>query len=265
MPHQSLPPVNCFVGMFDVIGFKALRALKGTAGLHQQYMRGILPAIEHSAAGQGRSRIVDGQSMYVPDFSRATLKYRAISDSVLFFAPDDSFASFVEIVNSAFSLLQFGFSGGKAPFRGAIGYGDLIDDGRGIMLGSAIEDAYSGESQQAWAGAMLTSASRDIATERGYIDQYVAVHLQASEKAVDERTKENAELNSRRLVRYAVPTQVNPKNGPVQYSHLDTFAIDWTIRMYNGASRASFNKTENEHAAAIAANTCRFEDWARAQ
>lgn len=265
MPRPPIAPVNCFVGMFDVIGFKALRAQMGTAGLHRQYMDGILPAIQHSAAGQGVSKVVDGESVYVPDFSRATVKYQAISDSVLFFTPDDSFASFVAIVNSAFSLLQFGFSGGKAPFRGAIGYGDLIDDPRGIMLGSAVEDAYSGESRQAWAGAMLTASALDTATERGYIAQYVELHLRASEEAVDELTKVNAKLNSRRLVRYPVPTQLNPKDGPVMYGEFDTFAIDWTIRMYEGASLSSFKTPESEHAAAIAANTRKFEQWAREQ
>lgn len=263
MPPPSPPPFNCFVGMFDVIGFKALRALLGTSGLHQKYIRGILPAIAHSAAGKGKTEVVDGQQMYVPDFSGTTLKYRAISDSVLFLTSDDSFDSFLQIVNSAFMLLQFGFSGGKAPFRGAIGWGDLIDDPQGILLGSAIEDAYAGESQQAWAGAMLTSASRDFANSRGYIEHFAALNVQAAAEMADERTKENALLNSKRLVRYRVPTQMNPKDSPVQYGELDTYAIDWTIRMYVGASQASFNEATSQHAGTIAANTRKFEDWAR--
>jgi hypothetical protein len=264
MPFLSPPPVNCFVGMFDVIGFKALRALLGTSGLHQKYRRGILPAIAHSAAGKGKDAVVDGQQMYVPDLSGTTLKYLAISDSVLFLTPDDSFASFFQLVNSAFMLLQFGF-GGKAPFRGAIGWGDLIDDPSGILLGSAIEDAYAGESQQAWAGAMLTSASRDVAISRGYIERFVTIHAQAAADATDERTRENAQLNSKRLVRYPVPTQVNPKDGSVQYGELDTYAINWTIRMYVGASQASFDEATSQHAATIAVNTRNFEDWARAR
>ena len=264
---MSPPPacVNCFVGMFDVIGFKALRAQLGTSGLHLKYLRGILPAIAHSAAGKGRHETVNGQSMYVPDFTGTTVKYRAISDSVLLFTPDDSFASFLQLVNSSFMLLQFGFSGGKAPFRGAIGWGDLIDDPHGILLGSAIEDSYAGESQQAWAGAMLTSSARDVAEARGYIDRFEQSHREIAALVTDETSKRNALLNSRRLVRYAVPTQTNPKDGPAEYATLETYAIDWTIRMYEGASEKSFGESTSAHANAIATNTRGFETWARAR
>lgn len=261
----SLSAVDCFVGMFDVIGFKALREKLGTSGLHQKYMRGILPAIQHSAAGKGKTETINGESLYVPDFTGTTLKYRAISDSVLLLAPDDSFDSFYQLINASFMLLQFGFSGGKAPFRGAIGWGDLIDDPQGILLGSAIEDSYAGESQQAWAGAMLTPSARDVAESRGYIKRFEEIHLEAATLITDELSKKNALLNSRRLVRYNVPTQVNPKDGPAQYKTLATYAIDWTVRMYEGASQKSFEESASGHANAIAANTRSFEIWARAR
>lgn len=249
--------------MFDVIGFKTLRAQLGTSGLHQKYVRGILPAIAHSAAGKGKTETINGKSVYVPDFTGTTLRYRAISDSVLLLAPDDSFDSFLQIINSSFMLLQFGFNGGRAPFRGAIGWGDLIDDPQGILLGSAIEDSYAGESQQAWAGAMLTSSARDMAESRGYIKRYEEIHLEAAAVVTDEISRKNALLNSKRLVRYAVPTQVNPKDGPAQYGTLETYAIDWTVRMYEGASQKSFERSTSAHANTIADNTRKFESWAR--
>ncbi len=249
--------------MFDVIGFKTLRAQLGTSGLHQKYVRGILPAIAHSAAGKGKTETINGKSVYVPDFTGTTLRYRAISDSVLLLAPDDSFDSFLQIINSSFMLLQFGFNGGRAPFRGAIEWGDLIDDPQGILLGSAIEDSYAGESQQAWAGAMLTSSARDMAESRGYIKRYEEIHLEAAAVVTDEISRKNALLNSKRLVRYAVPTQVNPKDGPAQYGTLETYAIDWTVRMYEGASQKSFERSTSAHANTIADNTRKFESWAR--
>ena len=94
-----LQPSYAFVGMFDVLGFKALREEKGTEGLHQQYIRGILPAIQHSAAGKSKSSVVDGQSVLVPDFTATSLSYRIFSDTVIYFSADDSFESFVEIVS----------------------------------------------------------------------------------------------------------------------------------------------------------------------
>jgi hypothetical protein len=249
--------------MFDVIGFKALRAQLGTSGLHQRYMRRILPSIEHSTAGRGKTETINGQSLYVPDFTGTTLKYRAISDSVWLLAPDDSFDSFYQLINSSFMLLQFGFSGGRAPFRGAIGWGDLIDNPQGILLGSAIEDSYAGESQQAWAGAMLTASARDVAESRGYIKRFEEIYLEAAAVVNDEISKKDALLNSRRLVLYPVPTQVNPKDGPAQYGTLETYAIDWTVRMYEGASQKSFEESASGHANTIAANTLSFERWAR--
>jgi hypothetical protein len=104
--------------MFDIIGFKALRQKVGTAGLHRQFLRGILPGIQHSAAGRGKSIQHEGHDIYLPDFHEWSVGYRYISDTVIFFTPDDSFGSFLSMVNSAFMLLQFGFAGGKAPYRG---------------------------------------------------------------------------------------------------------------------------------------------------
>lgn len=265
--HPPLPPSlrTCFVGMFDVLGFKSLRDAKGTIGLHQQYIRGILPAIAHSAAGKGKTETVNGQQLYVPDFVESRVSFRVISDSVLFFTQDDTFDSFVSLVHSAFMLLQFGFSGGKAPFRGAIGWGDLIDDPAGIVLGSAIEDAYLGESTQAWAGAMLTEAARDFAETNNYLASFAAAYEAAAAGVADEAEKQLIRNGAKRLVRYRVPTQHNPKDGPVTYSQLDTYAINWTIRMFADASSKSFGPPPSQHAAKIAVNTQQFEDWARTQ
>lgn len=262
MPNTLLP-INCFVGMFDIIGFKALREKKGTAGLYQQFTRGIIPAIQHSAAGRGKTENINGKQFYVPDFSEASVKYIAISDTVIFFTKDDSFNSFLSIINSAFMLLQFGFNGGKAPYRGSIGWGDLIDDHNGILIGSAIEDAYIGESSQAWAGAMLTQSCRDFTESKNYIENYKNTHLQVAASVTDDTQKRNAIENARRLVKYNVPTQFNPKDSPATYDVLPTYAIDWTIRMYEDASIKSFDPSSSTHAKTIAINTSTFEQWAR--
>jgi len=249
--------------MFDIIGFKALREKKGTAGLHQQFTRGIIPAIQHSAAGRGKTEHINGTQVYVPDFSEASVKYTAISGTVIFFTENDSFDSFLSIVHSAFMLLRFGFSGGKAPYRGAISWGDLIDDPNGILIGSAIEDAYVGESSQVWAGAMLTRSCRDFATSKSYIENYKTFHLQVSAKLADGIPKRNAMENARKLVEYSVPTQFNPKDSAATYDVFSTYVVDWTIGMYEGAAEKSFDPSTNTHAKIIAENTTIFEQWAR--
>lgn len=259
-----LQPSNAFVAIFDVLGFKALRKEKGTSGLHQQYIRGILPAIQHSVAGKSKSALVDGQSVLVPDFTASTLGHRVFSDTVVYFSADDSFESFVSIVNSAFSLLQYGFAGGRSPFRGAIGWGDLINDPQGILLGSGIEDAYIGESSQAWAGAMLTRTCREFAECYDYIKRYALVHLEAAAaQTQDEIKRRSAVENSKRLVLYGVPIQKNLKDGPVIYEVQQAYAVDWTIRMYEDAASSSFAPSDSGHAQKLAINTRTFESWAR--
>lgn len=261
--YADIQPTNCFVGMFDIIGFKALREKKGTAGLHRQFVRGIIPAIQHSAAGKGKTETIAGQQVYVPDFSDSRVRYLAVSDSVLFFTPDDAFESFVSIISSAFMLLQFGFNGSRAPYRGAIGWGDLIADPQGVLIGSAIEDAYKGESSQAWAGAMVTQECRAFAENNNYIQRYVETHHKAAEHVADPRQVRMALENAKRLAMYPVPIQHNPKDASATYSTLETYAIDWTIRMYEGAAAKSFDPSEIQHSVAIADNTRSFEQWAR--
>src|ERR1700722_5550113 len=148
---SATAPTNCFVAMFDILGFKALRKLRGTAGLHQLYARSIAAMIQHAAAGSGTTTQINNETLYVPRFTPYSPQFRAISDTAIFFTADDSFTSFLFIVHSSFCLLQSGFVGSKAPYRGAIGWGDLINDDSGILIGSALEDAYDGEGKQAWA------------------------------------------------------------------------------------------------------------------
>lgn len=259
-----MTPINCFSGFFDIIGFRALRESLGTAGLHKAFRSGIMPSIQHSAAGRGRSAQVDGETVYLPQFGEGSVSYRAISDSVIFFTRDDSFNSFIDIVNSSFMLLQFGFGGEKAPYRGGIGWGDLIDDPVGILVGSAIEDAICGESSQAWAGCMLTQSRSDFVVSKDYIEQYRNAHLKVAEKLDDEIKRDSTLANARRLVMYSVPIQRNPKDGPVIYATESAYVIDWTIRMYEGAAEMSFAPSHNAHANEIAKNTIAFEHWARA-
>jgi hypothetical protein len=260
--RDDLPPTNAFAAMFDIIGFRGLRQREGTTGLYRWFVRGILPGIQHSAAGRGKSGRVKGRSVYMPDFCGLSVQYRHISDSVIFFTRDDSFQSFLNIVHSSCMLLQFGFNGGKAPYRGAIGWGDLIAT-KDILLGTAIEDAYVGESSQAWAGAMLTKACLEFADANNYIHWFKISYALAATQTPDEGERRKISDSGSRLVQYDVPIQINPKDGPVSYSTLRTYALDWTIRMYEGAAAQSFDDSDSSHARRIAANTVAFVKWAR--
>ena len=235
---------------------------RGTAGLYQLYERGIMPSILHAAAGRGKVETINGVSTHVPDFGPGSVAVRVISDTVIFYTADDSFNSFSNLVHSSFMLLQSGIAG-RYPFRGAIGYGDLLDDNRAILVGSAIEDAYVGESAQAWSGCMLTEACRKYVAAQGFAERRKEICRALSVSHADRNGREFARENANILTPYSVPTQNKKSSGKINYRNFETIVIDWTIRMFEAASEKAFLASSNPHAQKIAQNTTAFESWAR--
>lgn len=236
---------------------------RGTIGLYKLYQRSLLPMIQHSAAGRWKVAERSGSKLVVPDFNQASVGLKIFSDTILFYAKDDSLGSFISIVNASFMLLQFGFTGTKCPVRGAIGHGDFMLDETAIILGGALDEAYEAEQSQVWAGCMLTTNCSAFAEQRGYFRDFRIAHEEMASTIQDDAQTTNILGNSRRLVRYSIPLQSTVKPGPTTYLEKDGFVLDWTIRMYEGAARKSFNDSSSDHARRIAANTVAFEEWAR--
>lgn len=109
---------------------------------------------------------------------------------------------------------------------------------------------------------MLTAACRDIINKRDYMKLFQSVHLENLDDR-SEYERERMKLHVRRLVQYPVPTQSNPKDGPAKYDQFETYVIDWTIDVYEGAATQSFRPSKSPHAIKQAQNTIRFEEWAR--
>lgn len=239
--------VNAFVAMFDIIGFKKLREKCGSSWLYELYTKSVLPQIQHSAALKSKIIAEGGTLACIPNIGEYSLIYRIISDSILLFTKNNSLEEFTKIVDASYQLLSFSFCGHKAPLRGAIGYGDLILDDDSIWLGSAIEDAYAGESGQCWAGCCLTEACEEFAKKFGMIEQYNSLNALP------------------KLLPYKIPRQSNPKSAPVKYFYSDGFALNWTINVSQGVSSKAFNQTTDCHALKIQENTMDFELWARSQ
>jgi len=262
-PHQQ-ELILTFVAMFDFLGFRALRQQRGTAGVYNLYTKGLLPQIQHAAALRGKTIERNGQSVYVPDPNSYSVDYRIVSDSILLFVYGNTFDHFFRLISASYRLLCSGFSGHKAPLRGAIGYGDFIHDRDTTWIGSAIEDAYSGETRQVWSGCALTPTCADFAEREGYFEEYRNVLLAFEQQESDERAVKNIRTARKRIVKYVIPEQDNPKTGPVEYSTRDGFVLDWTLNMYEGAGQKAFSQTTDLHASRIIENTSRFEQWARA-
>jgi len=242
-----MEPQNCFVAIFDILGFKNLRKEKSTAGIYRLFNRAILPQIEHAAAGSGKSVQINGEHLYVPNFNSESIKYRFFSDTVIFYTTDNSQASLIKIVNSSDVLLRFGLSGGYTPFRGAIGYGDLIYDPNGILIGSAIEDAHKSSESQFWSGCTFTKNCEE------YLLDNLLIDLEHFEK----------------IVRYQnIPVFHNPKTGKANYHYETGLVINWVNGIYAGAGEKGFCEPQDEtegadHIKKIIEETIKFETWAR--
>ena len=249
--------------MFDILGFKNLRNERGTEGIHQLYMRGLLPQVQHAAALKRKTVQQDGKDVCVPDFGPQSVAYSIVSDSIILFAEGDTFDHFVRIIAASHNLLRGGFSGHKAPLRGSIGYGDLIYDLNSIWIGSAIEDASIGESCQVWSGCALTESCEEFIRNEKYNMQYVELFDKAEKQEKEPHKKKNIEKAKRRLVKYNVPEQRNPKTGAVIYSERMGYALDWTLNVYEGAGVKAFASSSSNHAKKIVENTKQFEMWAR--
>lgn len=249
--------------MFDILGFKALRCSLETAGLYTRLKQLVVPLMQHAAAGRGK--IIDGPmgSLFVPDFHAQSVEYRIISDTIILISKDDTFQSFLNIINSCVQLLKFGFAGSKTPYRGAIGWGDVVLDGPHILVGEAVEDAHAGESCQAWAGCMLTPACEAFVIEHNYLYDYFWGVLHVAEQEAEPQKQRKAVDLASLIAHYPVPIQVNRKNEPKAYATREAYVLDWTIGMFEGAAAKAFHQSSEPHVMVLQQNTIEFEAWAR--
>jgi hypothetical protein len=260
---DSDDPILSFVAMFDFLGFKSRRKIRGTSGLHSLYTRALLPLIQHSAAMRGKTVEREGRPVYVPDPAPYSVACRVISDSILLFANGNTFDDFLRIVSASHNLLCGGFGMPNAPLRGAIGYGELILDDSAIWIGSAIEDAYEGESKQVWSGCAFTKTCIEFVEQQKYLESHQTLFESLSDLETDEPVRAKIEKAKRRIVKYQIPEQTNPKTGPVEYTTREGYALDWTLNVFEGASRKIFSEPPEPHAQRIVENTGEFEKWAR--
>lgn len=255
-------PVPCFVAMFDILGFKHLRRELGTAELHARYQRGARPQIEHAAAGHSTLGMRNGEEVYLPDRTHSRIGFLAISDSVLFFSPNDDFISFAQIVDASFKLVRYGIAS-RMPFRGAIGWGDLANAGDGILIGTAIEDAYAGEASQAWAGARLTPACEAFVRQAGLLDAWHQ-HFDALGAAeADPKRRAGLERGRARLIEAPIAVQTKVDGAAPAYTTEPGIAINWTVGVGPTAGARAFRDTRDPHVARLAAHTLDFESYAR--
>lgn len=249
--------------MFDIIGFSNLLKQKGSEGLYRLYSRNILPMLQHAAMPESIIKEINGISVSIPDPRSQRVLYTFFSDTIIYYSRDDSFDSFFKIFFTSLELLKSGFSGSKVPYRGCIGYGDIISDSNGILLGTSLIDAYKGEQSQMWAGCILTETCESFCQENRYIDSFYQFFEIALQDEQDEIKRTEYKKAQRTLVKYAVQKQKRNIDRPIEYFYEENFVLDWTQKVYEGASEKSFNPSKIPHQEMIQKNTIDFENWAR--
>jgi hypothetical protein len=229
----------------------------------QRLERSMIPLVQHSAAGRHKVERRGNTDVSVPDFHQFSAQYRVFSDTVVFWTADDDLSSFLTIVQASSQLAAAGF-GTQMPLRGSIGHGDLLTKPQ-IIVGEAVEEAYLWEQSQAWAGVSFTPRCEQVCTDRGFFAAREQALLERADAEKDTVTAGKFRREVRRLVRYSVPLQYNPKNGPATYRRQDAFVIDWTLSVFAGAAAKALPEVQSEHATRIRQETIAFEDWARAR
>lgn len=249
--------------MFDIIGFSNLLKEKGSEGLYRLYSNNILPMLQHAAMPVAKLEERNGTTVSVPDPKSQRVYFTFFSDTIVYYSKDNSFDSFLNIVLTSLQLLSSGFAGSKAPYRGAVGYGDIITDPNGILLGTSIIDAYKGEQSQMWAGCILTESCENICLENNYFEQFNKLIETALQLETDEVKRTTLKNKEKILVRYNVKKQKKTNDKPIEYFEKEHIVLDWTQNMYIGAAEKSFNPSEIPHQEMIRKNTIDFELWAR--
>ncbi|MDX2191046.1 MAG: hypothetical protein SFY32_14390 [Bacteroidota bacterium] len=249
--------------MFDIIGFSNLIREKGSEGLYQLYSRSILPMLQHAAMPESIIQNKDGRNISIPDPKSQRVYYSFFSDTIIYYTKDDSWDSFNKIIFTSLELLKSGFNGAKAPYRGAIGYGDIIFNDIGILLGTSIIDAYKGEGSQMWSGCILTDACEKFCCDNNYINEFYKLFETVIRNEKDEDKISDYKKAQKTIVKYVVHKQRKSIDKPIEYFEKEHYVLDWTQKVYEGAADKSFNRTDIPHQEMIRVNTIAFENWAR--
>jgi hypothetical protein len=141
------------VGLFDVLGFSALVAEKGTAAVLGTYQQLIDKAVQRSNyAAFGRIRL--GDNKYALGGFNAPVRYTYFSDTIMLWVPwalthvSPFLAKCADLICEA---LQIGM-----PLRGSVCFGPAVmSKTANTFIGPALVEAADIEKNQTWIGATL--------------------------------------------------------------------------------------------------------------
>jgi len=156
MEDNKIIDDNCWVAYCDILGFKEkiTKFEKHGIGHLHIFVKNYFKKIEDELKFQ--------RDLFSDDVC-----YTWFSDSIIFFALDDSKESFRKI-HSKLNTFCWGTISGMWPLRAAIGHGQLYADiSKNLFLGSGIINAYEYAEQQNWIGSIVTPEANNRLNELG--------------------------------------------------------------------------------------------------
>lgn len=150
---------STYVAFLDILGFKELVTNNTHEELKHIYNVVIEKSLDKVANGLEKG-ILDTQIF------KADVNFLTVSDSIIIWTDDDSYASFVSIVISVWSAMAEFFIEG-IPLRGSITMGPLTTRSTSRMknnggtlssvniFGKSLVNAYKLESEQEWSGCII--------------------------------------------------------------------------------------------------------------
>lgn len=187
---------NCFVGLFDILGFKDLvqnKKLHVVAKSYksaQIYFKEMIGHINAVAQQRGKDTIEED-----------AISFHIFSDTFLVHTSKVSDRDFLVLLAACDSLF-LASNKNKLQIRGATAVGDLIVSD-GMEIGKPIIDSYENEKKQDWIGCWITKECIE----------------KISEKAL------NDHLDSKSIVKYEIPL----KDGKVR----NEYAFNWVKSIPN--------------------------------
>ena len=194
--ETKIPSRKCFIGLFDILGFKDLVKNDHLEEVYRVFLR-VRNLINDSKAMAGHlEALLEKNVVTVVNYSDTFLIYTLDINNIEQDRIDRTFHAILAACDSLF----IGANENELPIRGAITVGDIIlsDD---VVIGKPIAEAYKLGQQQEWIGCRVSKEAL----------------WRISDEAIDGHIKELA------IIEYEIPC----KNGKVE----KMFAYNWTISL----------------------------------
>lgn len=234
---------KCFVGIYDILGFKNMI---NVYGIHETYKYlDIITYASRVTSEGGSYSDLKARGFNIPDsvdlsddFPGYGLNHQAFSDTVILYTNDDSYESFENITINSYHILHSGFTL-KIPIRGGISHGEVVHNkDHSLVVGQPIIDAHICEGAQEWAGVIFDPIATAFILKKQYLAKY-DYKYRTKMKDIPDYVNEGRALWGRAITEYnQAPFKINSS---LKFPKNMIFAINWL------SSEIGIKSSYNDH------------------